>query len=224
MDLTKFLALLEGASLFFCRADLFQDAFEGSLAQANVERREQLGPIDPADEAYIEIPYKKMREWTAINCWNCSGHESAAMWSMYCPDGPGLAIRTTFARLCEALKECQRWKVSISKVTYLDYQCTAIPDGHLLAPFLHKRQSFEHEQEVRAIIQRMPDATLPDRVSPFAGTGGTYAKVDLQILLEAIYVSPVAPSWYFDLVQRLVSRYGIAVNVHQSGLAGDPIY
>lgn len=215
--------MLERESLFFCRADLFQDAFEGSLTRANIEQREQFEPPDPTDEAYIDVPYSKMPEWTAINCWSCSEHESAAMWSLYCPGGPGVAVRTTFARLCEALQECP-WKVVISKVTYVDYQQATIPDRHLLAPFLHKRQSFEHEHEVRAIIQRMLDQTMPDRPSPFARLGGVHVKVALQALIERIYVSPTAPEWYTELVKGITQRYLLPVTVHQSSLAGDPIY
>jgi hypothetical protein len=224
MDLTRFIALLETSSLFFCRADLFQDAFEGSLAQANIARREELGPSDPHDEAHIEAPYRKIREWTAINCWSGIDHESAAMWSLYCPEGPGIAVRTTFGALCDAFKACEHWKIFISKVTYLDYEQAIIPDQHLLAPFLHKRRSFEHEHEVRAVIQRMLDPTMTDRPSPFEKIGGVHAKISLDALVQKIFVSPTAPTWYFDLVRKIVGRYAIPADVYQSSLAGDPIY
>jgi hypothetical protein len=224
MDLTRFIGLLETGSLFFCRADLFQDAFEGSLTQANIERREELGPADPMDEAFIDVPYRKMPKWTSINCWSCSELESAAMWSLYCPGGPGIAVRTTFARFRDALKACQDWKVVVSKVTYVDYEQAIVPDRHLLAPFLHKRQSFEHEHEVRAVIQRMPDSTMPHRPSPFERVGGVEVDVVLDTLIVHIYVSPTAPPWYFELVQRVVRRYDITAEVHQSSLAGDPLF
>jgi hypothetical protein len=47
MDMTRFVALLETGCLFFCRADKFDDAFEGSLSQVNVDQREAVGPINP---------------------------------------------------------------------------------------------------------------------------------------------------------------------------------
>ena len=224
MDLTRFISLAESRSLFFCRADLFQDAFEGSLTKVNVERREALGPDDPTDAADIDQQYRKMREWTAINCWSCGKHESAAMWSLYCPEGLGVAIHTTFGRLCEAFKACHQWKVNVSRVTYIDYDQTPVPDRHFLAPFLHKRKSFEHEHEVRAVIQRARDPTMPDRASPFARIGGIQAAVELDTLIERIYVSPTAPEWYFELIKGITSRYQIASTVHQSSLSGDPIY
>jgi hypothetical protein len=224
MDLTRFIALLESSSVFFCRADLFQDEFEGSLAQANIARREELVRPDPHDEAYIEAPYEEIREWTAISCWCSIDYESAAMWSMYCPEGPGIAVRTTFARLCDAFRACEQWPIRISEITYLDYEQAVIPDRHLLAPFLHKRRSFEHEHEVRAVIQRMLDHTMPHRPSPFKNAGGVNAKVDLDTLIESIYISPTAPAWYYELILSIADRYGLAAPIHQSSLAGDPVY
>jgi hypothetical protein len=224
MDLTRLMALLESSSLFFCRADLFQDAFEGSLARANLDRRASAVPGDPRDEAYIDVPYRQMREWTAISCWSSSEHESAAMWSLYCPGGPGVAIRTTFAELCEAFLACEQWKIFVSKVTYLDYDQAVVPDRHLLAPFLHKRRSFEHEHEVRAVIQRMPDSTMPDRPSPFATRGGVSVKVALATLFSRLYISPTAEAWYSDLIRSVVARYQLKCEILQSSLAGDPIY
>jgi hypothetical protein len=224
MDLTRFIGLLETASLFFCRADLFQDAFEGSLTQGNIEQRESLGPPDLDDPLYIDVPYRKMPEWTAINCWSCLNFESAAMWALYCPEGPGIAVRTTFAHLCEALAASEQLKVAIGKVTYVDYDEAVVPEGHLLAPFLHKRQSFEHEHEVRALIQRMPDSTMVDRPSPFERLGGIHVDVTLDTLIERIYVSPTAPEWYSELVERVAHRYRVAAKVHQSSLAGDPLF
>lgn len=223
MDLTRFMALLQRGSLFFCRADLFGDAFEGSLTQATVRERERLAPVDPYDEAYIPIPYRQMPRWTAINCWTHSRHESAAMWSLYCADGHGVAVRTTFASMRKALDECTQ-KVFVSRVKYVDYSDHLIPENHLLTPFLHKRLSFEHEHEVRAIIQNVPDVWDANRPSPFERLGGVHVPVAVASLIEAIHVSPAAPSWYMELVQQITMHYGLSAPVHQSSLDGDPIY
>jgi hypothetical protein len=223
MDLTRFMALLDSSSLFFCRADYFDDPFEGSLAAANVVKRDELG-ASAADGPGVEARYRKMREWTAINCWSCIAYESAAMWSLYCPSGAGLAVRTTFRRLCSAFKDSAPWNVVIGEVNYLDYEHAIIPDQHHLAPFLHKRQSFEHEHEVRAIVQRHLDHTRPDRPSPFERSHGINVKVRLDELIEGIYISPTAPTWYSDLVRSIAKRYKLNAGVEQSRLAGDPIY
>jgi hypothetical protein len=221
MDMTRFIAVLESKSLYFCRADKFEDTFEGSLSELTVAARDAVGPVD-FREGVIHVPFEQMPRLTAINCWSASRHESAAMWALYCRDGAGIAIRTTFESLSRAFDGCQR-DIMISRVTYVDYEVQAIPDNHLLAPFLHKRRSFEHEKEVRALIQRMPDPTLPKTPSPF-GSGGANVAVDLETLVESIYVSPTAPGWYSDLVREVSQRYGVSAEVRQSSLTRDPIY
>jgi hypothetical protein len=223
MDLTRFLALLDSRCLFFCQASRLEDPFEGSLSKATALDRDAARSRDPLDEGFIEVPYKKMTELTAISCWSASKHESAAMWSLYCPTGPGIAVRTTFAALCNALKGAPQ-KIVVSRVAYLDYDREKIPDGHLLLPFLHKRRSFEHEREVRAVIQHMPDQTMPGRPSQFDPAGGANVPVSLDGLVERIYVSPTAPNWYSDLVGRIAAKYSVSAEVHQSRLAADPIY
>jgi hypothetical protein len=105
----------------------------------------------------------------------------------------------------------------------MNYENEAIPDTHLLAPFLHKRQSFEHEKEVRALIQRMPDPTRSETPSPFP-EGGTNVPVVLDKLVQAIFVSPTAPGWYAELVRQVAKRYRVAAAVKQSSLVGDPIF
>ena len=44
----------------------------------------------------------------------------------------------------------------IGRVSYVDYNTTIIPEGNAFFAYLHKRQSFEHEREVRAIIFEIP--------------------------------------------------------------------
>jgi hypothetical protein len=223
MDLTRFLALLDSRSLFFCQASRLEDPFEGSLSEATVREREKVREQNPLDEAFIVAPYERMPALTAINCWSANAHESVAMWRLYCPSGPGVAVRSTFGALTASFAEA-RHKILVSRVAYVDYEHARIPDGHLLAPFLHKRGSFEHEREVRAVIQHMPDQTMPNRPSPFDQNGGVNVPVGLDVLLKRVYVSPTAPAWYSDLVKRVVGKYQVAAEVHQSNLDADPIY
>ena len=59
MDFTKFVSMLENGGLFFCRADLLGDPFEGSFARAN----EELRPIIYEEECQkLNIPMEKLLE------------------------------------------------------------------------------------------------------------------------------------------------------------------
>jgi hypothetical protein len=61
-------------------------------------------------------------------------------------------LQTTFDRLKRAFIPYTERHVYIGRVRYLDYEREFIPAGNILAPFLYKRKSFSHENEVRAVM------------------------------------------------------------------------
>jgi len=115
-------------------------------------------------------------------------------------------------------------------VHYVDYGTEWIPEGNTLWPFVHKRQSFEFEHELRAVIQAWPVVADPDaeggqrvdleQPSPM----GRSVQVDLTALIDAIYISPVAPGWFSDLVQSVCAMYELEMRVVPSTLAARPVY
>ena len=74
-------------------------------------------------------------------------------------------------------------------------------------PWLIKRPSFRHEQEVRATI-RDADCKKP----------GLKIFVDTEALIEKIHVSPESEPWIEDVVKDLVARYGFSKSVQRSSL------
>lgn len=229
MDLSKFLALLGDESLFFARADAMADRFEGAMGPVNAALRPQLyGEHYATINSQIARVAKSMRRFTYLNCWHVSQHESAAMWGLYQRDGRGIAVRSTFERLTKSLQGDR--SVFVGTVHYVDYGRQFIPEGNSLAPYVYKRSSFEHERELRAVIQ---DYSLATRTSPEGESvldldtitpAGLRIPVDLAQLVESVYVAPEAEDWFSALVASLVRRYDRKWQVHHSDLAQDPIY
>ena len=157
LDFTKFVSLLDKQALFFCGADKMDDPFEGSFTKTNVsERREAI------EEKFLDIVssnLKMLKEFVAVNCWHINRYESAAMWKLYLKSNEGIAIRSTFGRLRDSLKD-EEHKIYIGKVQYIDYEKDKIPDDTSFSPFVHKRKSFEHEKELRAIIRELPKENI----------------------------------------------------------------
>ena len=156
MDFTKYVAFLESSSLYFARADRLEDPFEGSYSRPNVEMRPTVFknwgiPDDVAD--MVARSNKRFRHWTYVNCWHMNEHESAAMWKLYATSGHAVAIKSSFARLCEVLPG----QTFVGLVHYIDYQKEWMPEGNMLLPFMCKRLSFKHEQDVRGLIQGHPE-------------------------------------------------------------------
>jgi hypothetical protein len=229
MDFTKFLSLLESRSLYFTRADKFEDPFEGSYPKANV-----LSRLLVPNEVPLEHREKFMqamsgladsnRQWpryTAINCWHLNNHESAAMWRLYLKSNEGIAIQTTFQKLRDSFSITQD-DIYLGQVSYIDYEIDWFESGNILNPFVHKRKSFEHEKEVRAVVMKWP--TDPFDFAKDTIGQGLLIPVDMNILVEKIYVSPDAPSWFASLVRSVVGRYNLNYEVTQSDLNQQPLY
>ncbi len=79
-------------------------------------------------------------------------HESAAMWKLYAQTNEAVAIQSTYQKLASCLPE----NVFVGVVHYIDYETQWLPEGNAMWPFVHKRKSFEHERELRALFEDLP--------------------------------------------------------------------
>ena len=223
MELSKFLALLEDQALFFARADAMADKFEGASGPATLVARSQLDRGVAAVLTQAASFNRLMTNFTYLNCWHASKYESAAMWGLYQRDGCGLAIRSTFERLTASMQS--DLFIYAGVVEYIDYESIPIPETNGYAPYMHKRMSFEHEREVRAVIQDMGSGyEVYGNKKHVPLVPGLLIPVDLEHLVESVYVAPGAEEWFAKLVEKLVRRYGYKWPVCHSDLSRDPVY
>jgi hypothetical protein len=169
--------------------------------------------------------HRSLRSHTFVNCWHLNNVESAAMWKLYLSHSEGVAVQTTFERLVSSFQgdENDMFEVYVGKVSYLDYEHEAFPEGNTFVPFLHKRRSFEHEHELRAIIQPIfPGGDPLTDIGPFAD--GLLVEVDLRMLIEHIYVAPTSEAWFAALVENTTKKYGLGIPVRHSDMIRDPVY
>jgi hypothetical protein len=223
MDLTKLLSLLETETLFFPRADSFEDPYEGTWSRIGVElmRRQNLAaefPPEISDHALQLM--EQMRREMFISCWNIGEHESAAMWKLYLQSPEGIAIKTDYETFTTSLT-ASPLNIRTTKVKYVDYESTYITFGNVFSPFTHKRLSFAHENELRAMIWSVEDI---NKTQLGSNPESVKIKISTQQLIKAIHVSPTAPKWFGSLVQDLLKRYGINCPVEHSTLYERPTY
>ena len=228
LDFTKFMDLLESESIFFTRADKFEDKFEGSYSKLNRKIGREVYK-DMTDEQYrtminqVSFFSRNMIRYTFINCWHMNNYESEAMWKLYSKSNEAVAIQTTYRRLKDCFNNYEK-DIFIGKVNYIDYETEWMPEGNAFYPYVHKRKSFIHENEVRAVMQELPcneqGITFEKDICDY----GINVPVDINILIENIYVSPLAPQWFGDLVKKVVNRYGYDKEVKFSKLNEQPIY
>jgi hypothetical protein len=243
MEMWKFRSLLKREELFFCRADVFSDPFEGASPEREVEHRirEQrniasLPGFDIDEETIrgnvddLNQLQKNLRKSVVINCWNADEHESAAMWRLYLKDKFGVAIQSTPARLKESFQRTDH-EVHAGEVRYLDYEKDIYYDDqefpyvgyNVLAPFVHKRKFFRYEHEYRALIDLSKLTTSP--VYDWSGEEsqkGKFVQVDLVRLIEKVVVPPQSEDRFVDEVREEVSEAGLNVDVRKSAMADEP--
>jgi hypothetical protein len=96
MDFTKFVDLLARRALWFSRADLLGDPWEGTYTRANLKKRlAQIGAVaEPSDEVLRRNLIATERS-IYVNCWHMNEGESAAMWKLYLSAREGVAVQST---------------------------------------------------------------------------------------------------------------------------------
>lgn len=236
MDISKFVSMLVTKSLYFASASSFEDPFEGAKGiaaqkakwdnyyleffQYAIETAPGISEEDCSSEKIEKVAHRLLREieshgvddrnTACISCWHCNEYESEAMWKLYSKNVTNaVAIETTCESLYRALGEDPY--IEIGKVKYIDYTSQFSNIG--FGAFWYKRKSFEHEREVRALVRN------------FKGNGsGISIPVNLDELIETVYVSPYAPEWFAEVVRDIVKKYELNKPVLYSTMADNPFY
>jgi hypothetical protein len=252
MDIAKFIDLLSKQKLFFPVSSKLLDPYEGIVPPANraakVESLKRYKDRFATEGAYEEFvtenvkslrnTFESQRDRVFISSWHVNEYESASMWSTYAGNDEGIAVQSTFARLCRSFEKNDEDTVYIGLVKYSDYDKELMDEGNGFEPFVRKRKSFESESELRALtivyglvygkerLMKMyaeyqnPPGEPPLSKLTFESItdGGKYIAADLPTLIENVYVAPLSKSWYLDAVRSIAAKYLPGLNVTRSDL------
>ena len=235
MDLAKFISIICTKVLYFSAASSFDDPFEG--AKGIAERKETWDDfyLDFFREAVLTDPGQNTSKLTSekiesdaqrllkdidaygvnsrnhkyISCWYSNEYESEAMWKIYSMNvSNAVAIQTTAEHLYLALNRSSY--ITIGKVKYIDYNKQYTP---INGSFWFKRKAFEYENEVRAVITSAKNQG-----------NGIGIPVDIDTLIDCIYISPYAPRWFENVVQSIVEKYSVSKPIRYSSMNELPFY
>ena len=238
LDIAKYLSLLEKRSLYFSRSDFLGDPFEGSLpstkGQINLtevmkQQSAKLLGLPPDQIASPHSIHDSIRKNMFVCSFHMNDYESAALWSIYTKARQGVAIQSTFSKLIDCFKDYSGNPIYIGMMNYIDYNTEIIPIfENAFLPILHKRKSFEHEKELRAVISYPQEFYHEPRGDTLGGTfisdqSGLDVSVDLNILIERIFVAPTTEKWIKDLLISVTQKYGVDKPIEQSSLDDSPI-
>ena len=245
----KFVNMLATKSLFFTKANKYDDPFEGYIHKVTIDTINNIIHninITDWDNAYISklIDMRKKGEIQGndvmCNCWHKNDDESMAMWEKYHIRNNGIAIKTTMEKLKNGITD--PIDVYIGNIQYIprdnflqeyvtQHLIPAMHKGHSIFyhPYFFKRTVFEHEQEVRAIIDidsisnnAFQERKEHDYINPDINDYGRRYNVSIDDLVDEVIISPYANNWIVETVSAVVQQYGFNLNVNKSTLLVDP--
>lgn len=194
------MGILQFKKMHFSRVDSLEDVFEGKLPELFCHNWS-----DEAKEFYIKRHEEGKRN-TFVSCWSMGDNESYAMWQIYAGKNDGVAICTTVDKLRRSLGTVG-YDIDIRKINYIDY-CKLRNEvfdfteeqKRLLKESFYSCKSiqYEYEKEIRIIIN-------------CDGEGSKFIDipVNLDIMIQSIYVNPFAHEWFINLIREVVDHYGL---------------
>jgi hypothetical protein len=100
-----------------------------------------------------------------------------------------------------------------------------------LIPYFNKSKFFTEEAELRAVIQHADKLRKSleehNKYQLTALPNGIPVGVDLDALIEKIYLSPASPSNYKSAIEASIRNFrykDLSRNVHQSALDTEPLF
>lgn len=222
LDFAKFVWMLDRRRLSMPHCTLMEDPFEGTTPRRLVEDLEQQAEREQ-DRARL-LRLRKLagdfRKGYFVSSWHINDVESEAMWKLFSASTNAMALQTSFARLRGALPPY----VGVGMVRYIDYRSEALAGADLFQWIMHKRKSFAHEQEVRAVASlHTPDDKGGTAIRARSDAFGFYPEVDIEALIESVHVHPLAEPWFVELAGRLIDRFGLNLPVRRSEMAVKPL-
>lgn len=204
VGLDKFLDLLMTQELFFSNAAKMSDKYEGLIPKRNQDyllksiKNSGLSKEDAENEKQqILEQIQSLKELTLLNCWTISQSESYALWKIYLGGSrSGVAIRTTVSKLTKAIKNGNdpfKEDIYISKVKYTDF-IKDEPENRFNV-ITTKNKFYDYEKELRLFIFHYPESD-GGSYPPYNLSIGRRLKVDLNELIDEIYLSPFVGKWF----------------------------
>ena len=210
VDLARYADLLLKKQLFFSRADKFEDPYEGRFSKTDVD--ESLKSTERIEK--LKRQNEKRTEVT-ISSWHHNNDESYAMWKIYAKGSYGIALQTTFEKLKRSFDATDK-PIFIGKIKYYNEEEDRVRvDNNSFIPFLRKRTIYNYENEVRCCY------ALPQNAEEFEWQqqdtyNGVFVDVDVNALMERVYISPYSPNWIRDIVEGLNKKFQLEKEIVHS--------
>ena len=196
----------------------------------DIQKKEHPFLAEPNFDNHMTKMRKSKRLVGYANCWHSSRYESDAMWQKYLTTET-VALVSNRAGMRQGLKTER--EVHLGRIKYKNYlpgTMDYVDDRNLFGPLLTKRNNFEYEKEVRAIILDSSDTNDPDTGAGHTrdywslNPSGISVGVDLNLLLKEVRIHPGSGEGFLKTVQNISIQYGLKVEIKDSEMNAEPIF
>lgn len=242
MDLPRFVSLLATGTLWFAKAKLHEDPFEGFgrvhrrdvpppdngpriVKHINEDGEKQISFAEMAADIanYAAKECESAADRLYVNCW-CQGKESMAMWEIYGSHGHGIAVKSSIARFKRALKKDVRDEQYLFGAVQYHDDLASAPEvvrdfrtGHIPLSAALWGVVLElglHKQACYAYENEWRALLYqPPLTEPGLNVG-----VDVNELIVAVHVGPRAAGYVKDAVEAIMEKFLVAKLCEQSAL------
>lgn len=212
MPLIQLLDFLQTKKLRFTKANSFEDIQEGYIG---LDAMLNALPEDATEQLRLQTKQdiENLNNECFASCWHLSSSESLAMWKVYGIHNFSVALVSSVDSVMSVSDAyCKSEPVSgvMGEVIYYNYlkdgkanvQTIGLPleDKELSVPssvltLFMKASAYSYEREWRLILHK----TNADEKALSVNVD------DLEAFIDAIYISPEAPDWMVECIQKLLA-------------------
>lgn len=212
MSLDKFLSIVQSSQLHFTNANLLTDQYEGTTPSGTIAHLTRVMKSQGRDQGDIEARLLYISQEAAaaksncwINCWSIGRFESYALWKIYLGGSTaGVAIQTNVKRLTNAINLASAPLDPPVMIGRVDYTNHIRPEWAIDWKLLTAKSPFYvYENELRLFI--VANWNAPSVLGTEPHTGVKVA-VDLDTLIERLYVSPFCGAWFHESFKALLIK------------------
>jgi len=214
MPLDKFIDMIMSQTLYFTNASRMTDKYEGVVPRKTLKSKKKrliatgnnLKDVE-TDVSFYDYSYSSLRDLTLINCWSISPVESYALWKIYLSGSKsGVAIKSNVATLKKSIaigSDKYDEDIYLGRVSYTDY----IPEKNMTRfdVITTKNMFYEFEKEMRLFIFHYPRSEGGVK-PPYDISSGRTLRVDIDALIESIYLSPFAGGWFERSFRQMIRK------------------
>lgn len=218
MDLWKFEYLLKTQSFYFSTIKNMGDKFEGRIpdfiANIWIQNLKEQGYQSVSEVIEMLKSHELVLNYNILS-WNISKNESFALWKIYTKNIKAIAIKSTVQRLKESLNINPFWQF-IGVMNYYSDPTDFDFKSNIMNLTINKFNYYCFENELR-MLNIIP-ADLKSDYPEINKGDDILVPVDLDCLIDSIYLAPNATQTEYDNVVQLLKEYNLTKNIMISGI------